>query len=97
METHLLANGYDTFDIDDTSTEKHTDTGTYYVLKAAVLISSFVPAGLEDVFSRMPAENTHDIYSIDGRLIRKNTTLSDAFRTLPKGVYVINGRKVIKE
>ena len=97
METHLLANGYDTFDIDDTSTEKHTDTGTYYVLKAAVLISSFVPAGLEDVFSRMPAENTHDIYSIDGRLIRKNTTLSDAFRTLPKGVYVINGRKIVKE
>ena len=97
METHLLASGYDTFDIDDSSTEKHTDTGTYYVLKAAVLISSFVPAGLEDVFSRMPAENTHDIYSIDGRLIRKNTTLSDAFRTLPKGVYVINGRKIVKE
>ena len=97
METHLLANGYDTFDIDDSSTEKHTDTGTYYVLKAAVLLNSFVPAGLEDVFSRMPAENTHDIYTIDGRLIRKNTTLSDAFRTLPKGVYVINGRKVIKE
>ena len=97
METHLLANGYDTFDIDDTSTEKHTDTGTYYVLKAAVLLNSFVPAGLEDVFGNMPGENTHNIYSIDGRLIRKNTTLSDAFRTLPKGVYVINGRKVIKE
>ena len=97
METHLLANGYGTFDIDDTSTEKHTDTGTYYVLKAAVLLNSFVPAGLEDVFGNMPGENTHDIYSIDGRLIRKNTTLSDAFRTLPKGVYVINGRKVIKE
>ena len=97
METHLLANGYDTFDIDDTSTEKHTDTGTYYVLKAAVLLSSFVPTGMEDVFGNMPGENTHDIYSIDGRLIRKNTTLSDAFRTLPKGVYVINGRKVIKE
>ena len=97
METHLLANGYDTFDIDDTSTEKHTDTGTYYVLKAAVLLNSFVPTGMEDVFGNMPGENTHNIYSIDGRLIRKNTTLSDAFRTLPKGVYVINGRKVIKE
>ena len=97
METHLLANGYDTFDIDDTSTEKHTDTGTYYVLKAAVLLNSFVPTGMEDVFGNMPGENTHNIYSIDGRLVSKNTTLSDAFRTLPKGVYVINGRKVIKE
>ncbi|MGM9732557.1 MAG: hypothetical protein ACI3YT_00325 [Prevotella sp.] len=97
MEAHLLANGYESFDIDDSSTERHTDTGTYYVLRAAVLLSKFVPSGMENVFSRMPAENTHDIYTIDGRLVRKNTTLSDAFRSLPKGVYVINGRKLIKE
>ena len=51
----------------------------------------------QDIFSNMPKENLHDIYSIDGRLIRKNTTLSDAFRSLPKDVYVINGRKVVKE
>ena len=51
----------------------------------------------QDIFSNMPKENLQDIYSIDGRLIRKNTTLSDAFRSLPKGVYVINGRKVVKE
>ena len=51
----------------------------------------------QDIFSNMPKENLHDIYSIDGRLIRKNTTLSYAFRSLPKGVYVINGRKVVKE
>lgn len=96
MERHLVANGYDSFDIDDTSTEGHTDTGTYYVLKAAVLLDSFVPAGMEDVCGDMPVENTHDIYSIDGCLIRKNTTLSEAFRSLPKGIYVINGRKVVR-
>ena len=45
----------------------------------------------------MPKESTHDIYSIDGRLIRKNTTLNDALRTLPKGIYVINGRKFVIE
>ena len=47
MERHLVANGYDSFDIDDTSTERHTDTGTYYVLKAAVLLDSFVPTGMD--------------------------------------------------
>ena len=52
---------------------------------------------MEDVFSNIPSEETHDIYSIDGRLIRKQTTLSEAFHSLPKGVYVINGRKVVKE
>ena len=63
----------------------------------ALLLSEFVPTGMEDVFSNIPNEETHDIYSIDGRLIRKQTTLSEAFRSLPKGVYVINGRKVVKE
>ncbi|MGN1228231.1 MAG: hypothetical protein ACI4T5_01070 [Prevotella sp.] len=97
MEKHLLDNGYEAFDTDATSKEKHTDTGTYYVLKAAVLLGKFVPAGMEDVFREIPSEATHDIYSIDGRLIRKQTTLSEAFRSLPKGVYVINGRKIVKE
>ena len=52
---------------------------------------------MEKVFSILPKESTHDIYSIDGRLIRQNTTLNDALRTLPKGIYVINGRKFVIE
>ena len=52
---------------------------------------------MEKVFSILPKESTHDIYSIDGRLIRKNTTLNDALRTLPKGIYVINGSKFVIE
>ena len=97
MEKHLLDNGYTSFDIDSSSTEGHTDSGTLYAMYTALLLSEFVPTGMEDVFSNIPNEETHDIYSIDGRLIRKQTTLSEAFRSLPKGVYVINGRKVVKE
>ena len=52
---------------------------------------------MEDVFSEMPGEQTHDIYSLDGRLVRKQTTLSEAYRSLPKGIYVINGQKVMKQ
>ena len=97
MASHLLESGYETFDIDDSCKEKHTDTGTYYVLKAFTLINAFVPSGMEDVFSEMPGEQTHDIYSLDGRLVRKQTTLSEAYRSLPKGIYVINGQKVMKQ
>ena len=97
MEKHLVANGYTSFDIDSSSTEGHTDSGTLYAMFAALHISEFVPTGMEDVFREIPREATHDIYSIDGRLIRKQTTLSEAFRSLPKGVYVINGRKVVKK
>ena len=97
MEKHLLDNGYTSFDIDSSSTDGHTDSGTLYAMFAALHISEFVPTGMEDVFREIPREATHDIYSIDGRLIRKQTTLSEAFRSLPKGVYVINGRKIVKE
>ena len=96
MEKHLLDNGYTSFDIDNSSTEGHTDSGTLYAMFAALRISEFVPTGMEDVFREIPREATHDIYSIDGRLIRKQTTLREAFRSLPKGVYVVNRRKVVK-
>ena len=52
---------------------------------------------MEDVFNDTPKENTHDIYSIDGRLLFKNMTVSDAFQSLPKGIYIVNGQKVVKE
>ena len=97
MEKHLVANGYTSFDIDSSSTEGHTDSGTLYAMFAALHISEFVPTGMEDVFREIPREATHDIYSIDGRLIRKQTTLREALRSLPKGVYVINGRKMVKD
>lgn len=96
MERHLTANGYSTFDIDDSPEEKHTDTGTYYVLKAITNLSTFTPTGMEDMFSNIPAENTYDIYNTDGRLVCRKTTLSEALRTLPKGIYVINGKKIAK-
>ena len=96
MEKHLLDNGYTSFDITYYDS-LHTPTGTSYALFAASAISSFVPAGMEDVFNDIPKESTHDVYSIDGRLILKNTTVRDAFKSLPKGIYIVNGQKVVKE
>ncbi|MGM9687487.1 MAG: hypothetical protein ACI3YD_00410 [Alloprevotella sp.] len=97
MESHLLENGYDAFDTDNSSEDSHTDTGIYYVLKAITLLSTYIPSGMENVFREIPGEQTHDIYSLDGRLVRKQTTLSEAYRSLPKGIYVINGRKIVKQ
>ena len=39
-------------------------------------------------------KNTFDIYSASGILVRRNASSTDA---LPKGVYVVNGRKVVVE
>lgn len=96
MESHLLANGYDAFDVDDSSEGTHKDTGLHYVLKAISLLNTFVPTGMEEVFREIPSEQLHDIYSLDGRLIRQRITLSEAYRSLPKGIYIINGQKIVK-
>ena len=97
MENHLLANGYAAFDIDNSSEGGHKETGLLYVLKAISLLSTYVPAGMEEVFREIPSEQRHDIYSLDGRLIRQQITLSEAYRSLPKGIYIINGQKIVKE
>ena len=37
-----------------------------------------------------------NIYTIDGRMIRKGTEIGKAFSELPKGIYIINGKTVVK-
>lgn len=52
------------------------------------------PAGINDVVSTdgiSPMED--EVYSITGHLVRKGTT---SLEGLPKGIYIVNGRKVIK-
>ena len=97
MERHLLENDYKAFDIKYYDGQLHTPTGSLYVMEVVTILNKYVPTGMESIFSGIPQEDTHNIYSIDGRLVRKQTTLSEAFRSLPKGIYIINGRKVIKD
>ena len=91
-----MDHGYRSFKIDYTNNAGHTNTGMVYVMRAIGALSGFVPTKIEAPFSDAPQENTPAIYSIDGRLVKKNITLSEAYRTLPKGIYIINGRKVVK-
>lgn len=96
MAEYLQSVGYHAFNIDNTDKEKHTATGTSYAFKVMVALSSYVPAGMEERFGNTPGECLHNIYSIDGRLIRRNAKISEAYPQLPKGIYVIKGRKVVK-
>lgn len=78
------------------------DNMTQYPVALPLIMSGMIDAGgykvkMNDVFSDMPKESTHDIYSLDGRLLRRNAKISDTFTTLPKGIYIINGCKVVKE
>ena len=78
------------------------DNMTQYPVALPLIMSGMIDAGgykvkMNDVFSDMLKESTHDIYSLDGRLLRRNAKISDTFTTLPKGIYIINGCKVVKE
>lgn len=46
--------------------------------------------------SAVSAEGRTDIYDMNGRLLRKNVNAEDALKKLPAGVYIINGKKVVK-
>lgn len=43
-----------------------------------------------------PAETRVDVYSLSGICLRKQVERSSALRDLPAGIYVVNGRKVVK-
>ena len=97
MEQHLKDVGYTAFDIDSSSDFTHTETGTLYVFKVALTLSEYIPTGMEEHFRNTPGECLHDIYSIDGKLIHKNAKMSKVYPTLPKGIYVVKGRKIVKK
>lgn len=49
------------------------------------------------LINRLESERTGsaDVYALDGRLVRHATSFADALKNLPRGSYVIGGRKVI--
>ena len=54
---------------------------------------SGVVAGIHELRTDKSIGNS-DVYSISGRLIRKNAT---NLKGLPKGIYIMNGKKVVVE
>lgn len=65
----------------------NTDMQQFYLADAV----SGEATGINDIAGEF--RHPGNIYSIDGKLIRKNTTSTD---NLPYGIYLINGKKFIK-
>ncbi len=51
------------------------------------------PTGIDEV-AKIYFE-TGDVYSIDGQLVRKSEMAGEAMKNLKKGIYIINGKKVV--
>ena len=52
-----------------------------------------VATGIE---SNVTANGNVNVYDMNGRMIRKNVKASEALNNLPAGVYVVNGKKIVK-
>ena len=52
----------------------------------------FTLKGVTSVNSILSENQPQDVYSLNGTLLRKNAT---SLKSLPKGVYIVNGRKVV--
>lgn len=100
LDQHYKRMGYTTYDVDSSYTKKHTPTGTSYVMKAISTLDKFKPksstSGIVSVRRNMPKREDHNVYSLDGRLLVKEGDCNAKFASLPKGVYIVNGRKVVK-
>ena len=53
-----------------------------------------LPSAINGVIKDISSTSTN-IYTLDGRLVLKNTNLQEAAKNLPSGIYVSNGKKFI--
>lgn len=53
-----------------------------------------LPSHIDGITNDNSATSTN-IYTLDGRLVLKNANLKENTKTLPRGIYVINGKKIV--
>ncbi len=99
LEQQYKRMGYTSYDVDSTYLQKHALTGTLYLVKAITALSTFKPkttTSIADVYRSTHAPVNRNVYSLDGRLVLSADDYAAKFANLPKGIYIINGRKVVK-
>ena len=64
-----------------------------HVMNVNVYTSGNLPDAIEKVKDN--SANYADVFSIDGRMVRKNANVGNAFNGLQKGIYIMNGKKYL--
>ena len=52
-------------------------------------------SGIDDVLTETDANAPVDVYNIQGMLVRKQVNSAEALQSLPRGIYIVGGRKVL--
>ncbi len=100
LEKQYKRMGYTSYNVDSAYKTKHTPTGSSYVVRAIGALAKFKPksstSGISEVRRSAAVPENRNVYTLDGRLVLSAADYAAKFSTLPKGVYIINGRKVVK-
>ena len=80
--------------IDRLNEDELDPNGQVKVVRASDFIDN-EPTAIENV-ADIDGNNIVDVYTIGGTQIKKNVKAAEALRNLPKGVYVVGGKKVVK-
>ncbi len=100
LERQYRRMGYTAYDVDSAYTQTHLQTGTSFIMKAIKALATFKPkstdTGVTTVSRTKGAPGNRNVYGLDGRMVLSGSEYDARFGLLPKGVYVINGRKVVK-
>ena len=70
-------------------------TGNVKVILSSSFKGNEDVTAIESVETLNPESNV-DVFSVNGALVKKNVKAADALQSLPKGVYVVGGKKIVK-
>lgn len=82
-----------TVDVTKIKTDKYLEISTEQSDTKYKVTDVTPTTGIHAITKEGP-EYTH-VYSIDGRLIRRNVKTANALNGLPKGIYIVNQKKVV--
>ena len=69
------------------------ENGGYYTEEGMQGVVKPVTTGIKRPFQETPSTKKTPVYSIDGRVVGHTANVDEALKTLPKGVYIIGGKK----
>ncbi len=98
LSQHYKRMGFTRFDVDSTFTGQHTPTGSSYAMKAVQVLSKYTPKedGVTAIRPVAQLPEREGIYSLDGRLLYSGKASAAEEAALSKGIYIVNGRKVVR-
>lgn len=102
LDSFLQEQSYTHYNIYDMTKIDHATGGAYYTLMALKLLNQYISNAVTGTETNVPSATTVSkkdkpcsVYTINGRLVRKDADPNNPLQGLSKGIYIVNGEKRI--